>query len=61
TAEYLSTLTTLTEVRDKWVANKAIPTAPFAPTLFGGLFGASTTPASTSIRTKKTRVRTPVM
>ncbi|CAF4819612.1 unnamed protein product, partial [Rotaria magnacalcarata] len=30
TAEYLSTLTTLTEVRDKWVANKAIPTAPFA-------------------------------
>ncbi|CAF4384967.1 unnamed protein product [Rotaria socialis] len=61
TAEYLSTLTTLKEVRDKWVANKSIPTAPVAPTLFGGIFGASKTPAPTSIRTKKARVRTRVI
>ncbi|CAF0873128.1 unnamed protein product [Rotaria sordida] len=60
TAEQLSTLTTLKEVREKWIANKGLLIAPpTTTTTFGGLFGVSTTPTSASTLTKRKRTRTP--
>jgi len=62
-AEHLSTLTTLEEVRKKWVRNNGITTTAFAPTL-GGLFGRGATATAlppVPITKKRTRTRTPVM
>ncbi|CAF3601678.1 unnamed protein product [Rotaria sp. Silwood1] len=56
-AEQLSTLTTLKEVREKWVPNTGLSTAS-TTTTFGGLFGVSKTPTPASILTKKKRTRT---
>ncbi len=60
-AEHLSTLTTLKEVREKWVRNNTT-VAPFGMPTLGGLFGTFATPpkpSSASITKKRTRTRTP--
>ncbi|CAF0745038.1 unnamed protein product [Rotaria sordida] len=63
-AEYLSTLRTLKEVREKWADNTKTVATP-TTSIFGGLFGCGTTvatvPSAPIIKKRSTRTRTPVI
>jgi hypothetical protein len=57
-AEQLSTLTTLKEVREKWMSYKGMATVPTTTTTtFGGLFGLGKTTGFTPVLLKKKRTR----
>jgi len=62
-AEHLSTLTTLKEVREKWMSNNGILATSGATTRFGGLFGLGTTATAfppATLRKKAMRRSVPV-